>query len=76
MSRLITFIRKSIDYLTLSLLWLVSAAPAWAQDQSPIEEEAQADWVLSYALVILCIGLAVFVVCRPGRRGSDVRRPP
>ena len=77
MGRFITLMGNAIRLLGLALFLLVDSTPAWAAAQRPVAESAgtQADWVLSYALVILSIGLGVFAVSRPGRRGKDVRRP-
>ena len=77
MGRFITLIRNANHLLGVILLLLVSSTPVWAAAQRPVEESegTQADWVMSYALVILSIGLAVFVVSRPGRRGKTIRRP-
>ena len=51
---------------------LVLCSPLLAQDDG--EEEPQASWVLSYALVILCVGLGMAPICRPSRRGKEVKR--
>lgn len=42
--------------------------------QQGTEEAASKDeWVISYFLVILCVGLGLFVICRPGRRSKKVK---
>jgi hypothetical protein len=74
MTRILARIRRAPHYVGMSLWVLAGAAPAWGQ-QGPVDQGAQEDWVLSYALVILCVGLGAFAVCRPARRSSDVRRP-
>jgi hypothetical protein len=68
-----TVIGAAVRHLAVlfGLLWV--AGPA--QAQAPAEPATQADWVMSYALVVLSIGLGVFVVCMPGKRGQTIRRP-
>ncbi|HBO43297.1 MAG TPA: hypothetical protein DD670_05070 [Planctomycetaceae bacterium] len=55
---------------------LIVQAPAWAQQAAQAKEESRGagPWVLPYALVILCIGLGMMVLCRTSRR-SDRARP-
>ena len=49
------------------LLPLCMTATVWAQ--APGEpEKPEASWVLSYVLVVFCVGLGLFAVCRTGRR--------
>jgi hypothetical protein len=48
------------------------AGQLWAQ-AAGTEPETQAAWVVSYALVILSVGLGLFVICRPGRRNKKVK---
>ena len=43
----------------------------FAQAADPTTKEA---WVSSYAVVILCVGLALFVICRPSRRDKRVQK--
>ena len=59
------------------LAWLTPVLFATAGASAPVSPESatQEDWVMSYALVIICVGLAAFVVCRPGHRSQDIRRP-
>ena len=73
MSRFLVRVRTALPRLAWLPVFLSLSTPVWAQ-QIP-QEGVQANWVLSYALVILCLGLGVFVVCRPGRRSQDIRRP-
>ena len=40
-----------------------------AQDEAP----SAPDWVQSYFLVFLCVGLGLLVICRPGKRGKEVK---
>lgn len=44
---------------------LLVTRPLWAQAPA---EETKADWVVAYALVGLCIGLALYSICRPAAR--------
>jgi hypothetical protein len=55
---------------------LIVQAPAWAQQPGQAKEETRGagPWVLPYALIILCIGLGMMVLCRTSRR-SDRARP-
>ena len=73
MNRIMTRVGTAIGLVVHLLMLGVGSTPAWAQE-GPQQDTQQADWVLSYALVIVCIGLGVFVVCRPGRRGHPLRR--
>jgi hypothetical protein len=65
-----------LQLLAVLLANLTVSGPVWAQrrGQPPEEPVSQEAWVLSYALVILTTGLALFVICRPGRRFKDVKR--
>ena len=53
------------------LLWFSLAVPALAQQTGGTDNSS---WVTSYALVILCVGLGLFVICRPSRREKKVRK--
>lgn len=44
---------------------LAISVPAWAQDQP---ERPKPSWVMSYLLVMVCVGLGLFVVCRGSKR--------
>ena len=44
---------------------LAISAPAWAQEQ---RERPKPSWVMSYLLVMICVGLGLFVVCRGSKR--------
>ena len=51
------------------------AAPAAAQKKKGQEEEKPApQWVISYALIVMGVGLGLAVVCRPSRRNKEVKR--
>jgi hypothetical protein len=55
----------------LLALMLGQTTVLWAQigeDEGPKDS-----WVLPYAMVILSIGLALFVICRNGKRSSKVK---
>ncbi|HEY6565080.1 MAG TPA: hypothetical protein VIY86_11320 [Pirellulaceae bacterium] len=39
----------------------------WAQEALPVEESKEA-WVVSYALVMLCVALGIFIITRSGKR--------
>ena len=53
--------------LATASLWSAMAAGCWAQ-QADEGGPRDADWALPYVLVILCIGLGIASVCRPGKR--------
>ena len=55
--------------LLAAIVYFYLAKPALAQQAGA---ESQESWVTSYALVILCVGLALFVICRPSRREKKV----
>ncbi|MCA9262485.1 MAG: hypothetical protein KDA60_01505 [Planctomycetales bacterium] len=50
---------------------MCSATPLLAQSDEAIPEK-KVRYVISYVLVILCVGLGLYVVCRPGKRGRDI----
>ena len=45
---------------------LVTAVPLWAQEEAA-EDEVQV-WVLSYAIMLVFLGLTLFILLRPTRR--------
>ena len=57
--------------LVMTVAYLSQATPALAQQGGATSEES---WVTSYALVILCVGLGLFVICRPSRRDKRVKK--
>ena len=69
MTRLRLFVKK-IKLAALTVLcWLAVYAPVLAQAKP--EEKAKgkgASWLLSYALVLMCVALGMLVVCRSSRR--------
>jgi len=53
---------------------LIVQGPVWAQQSGQVKEETGAGpWVAPYALVILCVGLGMLVVCRTSRRSERAR---
>ena len=53
--------------MTVFTVLLVTSVPLWAQEET--EEETQV-WVLSYALVILFLGLTLAILLRPTKRSD------
>ena len=72
MHRLARLVRLASFFVVASLVAVQQVA---AQAQGG-EEETQEAWVVSYALVILSVGLGLFVICRPGRRSKKVKAEP
>ena len=62
---------RIVSPLLAAIACLFLATPALAQQAGA---ESQESWVTSYALVILCVGLALFVICRPSRRDKKVQK--
>ena len=58
-----------------ALLWLtVFTLPVLAQQGSQTAgATSKASWVLSYAIVVLGIGLGLAGICRPGRRAKEIK---
>ena len=50
--------------------WLLTVAPAWAQDDAKGPQENS--WALAYVLVLLGVGLGLMILCRPGKRSSEL----
>ncbi len=67
MSRLATRLRLALSVIFLGGVWLTPLI-ALAQVAAEGEEKAPKSYVLGYALTILCVGLGLFVVVRPGKR--------
>lgn len=55
------------------LLFRANHVLAQTPGQEPETKEA---WVISYALVILSVGLGLYVICRPARRNKEVKQEP
>lgn len=52
----------------LLLMTAICTTPALAQKKPPAEEGPKEAWVISYAIILLCVGGSLFGVLRPGRR--------
>jgi len=52
--------------------WSVTALVAWAKAQPEAAAPKTKNWVLGYALVVLGIALGLVVICRPGRRTTEL----
>lgn len=52
---------------TLVIVCSILSDFAWGQ-QGGDGAGGKATWVLSYALVVLCIGLSVYIISKPARR--------
>ncbi len=48
--------------------WASVAARAWARRRTPEVKKEEGSFLMSYALVVLGIGLGMFVVCRSAKR--------
>lgn len=57
----------------LSIL-LFHASCVWAQAEDSKDAPKPKNWVLSYILVILLIGLGLSLICRSSNRRADVRQ--
>jgi hypothetical protein len=57
-------------------LGLCAVSPALAQRRgaAPEVQESKEAWVVSYALVILFVGLGLFLISIPSRRDKRVRK--
>ena len=52
---------------------LIASIPAIAWAQGAEEESKGPEWVLNYAAVVLCVGLALAIVCRMGKRAKEIK---
>lgn len=69
-----TTLGRWLRCFTLALLvWVVAAAPAWAQKGKPPEEEPKG-YFLQYTLAVLCLVLGVYCTARPSKRTSELRK--
>lgn len=61
--------RRMAPLCLVCLALLGTPQHAWAQrnkaEPEPVKKEA---WVISYALLILCVGGGLFTVLKPGKR--------
>lgn len=56
--------------LSSLMIWLASGTPLLAQD-----DEGPKGYVPSYLIIMFCVGLALLMICRSGKRSvSLVRR--
>ncbi len=53
------------DVMFTVLVTLLMATPVWAQEAP---EKPKPSWVMSYVLVVVCVGLGLFAVCRGTKR--------
>jgi hypothetical protein len=65
---------KFVGRIAWYSLLVVSSTPQVALAQGDGDGGAGADWVKSYFLVLLCVGLGLLIICRPGKRGKEVKR--
>jgi len=64
-----TFRGRASAFLGAAVCWLATAGPVWAQQEAGTGGGRGASpWVMSYALVILGIGLGLLILCKPSRR--------
>lgn len=68
--------RSACRFLAVCLAYLSQAACLWAQAPTTNEPDTKEAWVISYALVILSVGVGLYVVCRPARRNKTVKTEP
>ena len=66
-----SYARMPFRLCLVCVVWLGQASWLWAQTSN--EPETKEAWVISYALVILSVGLGLYVVCRPSRRNKQVK---
>ena len=74
MQTLATFLRDTTTRLAMLLVLLSTATPLRAQDAT--QDQGGEDWVFSYALVGLSIGLGLFIICRMGKRSQEIKQLP
>lgn len=66
-------IRRAVFMVVVLMQALVFTSAAWAQAAEEAEPAGK-NWVMSYLLVVLSIGLGLTVVCRMGMRHKDIRQ--
>lgn len=64
-------IRRFLIAFLTGMLLFVNTASAFAA-ASGDEPEAELEWILSYAVMGICIGMGLFVVIRSSRRDDSV----
>jgi len=61
-------LRRLLDSLFLGVVFLIEPVVAWAAQQ---EEKPAPEWVLSYVLLLLFLGLAILILLRPSKRNDS-----
>jgi len=51
-------------------VFFFSAVPLWAQEPTAADKETQ-EWVISYALLLLFLGLTLLILLRPTKRNDS-----
>jgi hypothetical protein len=62
-----------LNFAVLAMLWFCCATQLFAQSRSDAPPPAAKSYILQYTLTLLCIGLGVYVACRPGKRGKKIK---
>ena len=57
--------RRLLDFLCFGMILLMEPVVVWAAKG---EEKKEPEWVLSYVLLLLFLGLAILILLRPGKR--------
>lgn len=68
-------LRQANQFFWFILPVMILTAPAWAQKKDEADAGPQENYVLSYALLILCAALGLFPVCRPSNRDKRAKAP-
>jgi hypothetical protein len=77
MSRLNIVLRRLYLAAIVFGTWFAVEGTVWAKKAAEKTEDSGSSptlWVISYALILLCIGLGMLVVCRSASR-SDRTKP-
>ena len=74
MKRILVVWRRLSVWVLLALWWAAMHGTAWAAQGK--EEEKPAPYVMSYALVILCVGLGLVILLNPSHRRDKARVDP
>ncbi len=70
-NKLRPFSSRICQVIGAAIVMHVGAAQGWAQ--VVMDEPPEPRYVLSYVLLFLMIGLAIFGICRPSRRSRDMK---